>query len=94
MWLLGLGALCLVAPGSRVRIPVAFVGVAAVIAQVLYPWGYGRLLAGEPILVALQSARIALVVAAAVWCWYQVVLRPKSDCVEGDDGVTLDSEES
>ncbi len=76
VWLLGLGALCLVAPGSRVRIPVGLVAIAALITQVLYPWGYGRLLAGEPILVALQTARIGLVVAAVVWCWYQVVIAP------------------
>lgn len=93
IWLLGLGALCLVAPGSRLRTPVLLVAAAAVIAQVLYPWGYGRLLAGEPVLVALQTLRIALVVTAAGWSWYQVVLRPRSDGAPTVAGSTLDSEE-
>lgn len=76
VWLLGLGTLCLVAPGSRVRSAVWLVAVAAVITQILYPWGYGWLLAGHPWFVALQAVRISLVVVAAGWCWYQVVLRP------------------
>ncbi len=80
VWLLGLGTLCLVAPGSRVRGPVVLVAVAAVITQVLYPSGYGWLLAGDPTLVSLQALRIGLVVAAAAWAWYRVVLGPWSHC--------------
>ena len=74
IWLLGLGALCLVTPGSMLRVPVWLVAAAAAITQVLYPSGYGWLLAGDPLLVALQVVRIALVVTAAGWCWYRVML--------------------
>lgn len=74
IWLLGLGTLCLVTPGSRVRVPVWLVAAAALLTQILYPSGYGWLLAGDPGLVAIQVVRIGLVVIALVWCWYRVML--------------------
>ncbi|MEI2716729.1 MAG: glycosyltransferase 87 family protein [Candidatus Nanopelagicales bacterium] len=76
IWLLGLGALCLVAPRSRVRTAVWLVVAAAAIAQILYPGGYGRLLSGDPLMVTLQAVRVTLVVVAAAWSWYRVVVRP------------------
>ncbi len=78
IWLLALGTLCLVERDSRLRVPVWLVAIAALITQVLYPSGYGWLLAGDPVMVALQSVRISLVVIAAVWSWYRVVIAPAS----------------
>lgn len=75
VWLLGLGALCLVS--GRLHGPVWLVAGAAVVTQAIYPVGYGWLLAGEPLLVALQVLRLALVVAAAAWAWYRVVVAPR-----------------
>lgn len=76
VWLLGLGVLCWVTPGSVVRGPVVMVAGAAVIAQVLYPSGYGLMLAGDPGMVVLQAIRVGLVVAAVVMAWYRVMLKP------------------
>ena len=72
IWLLGIGALCLVDARSLVRTPVLLVAAAAVVTQVLYPWGYGALLGGEPLMTALQTIRIVLVVVAAVWAGYRI----------------------
>lgn len=74
VWLLGLGVLCLVA--GRLHGPVWLVAVAALVTQVIYPVGYGWLLAGDPALVALQVLRLALVVVAAGWSWYRVLIAP------------------
>ena len=74
VWLLGLGVLCLVT--GRLHGPVWLVAVAALVTQVIYPMGYGWLLAGDPVLVSLQVLRLALVVVAAGWSWYRVVIAP------------------
>lgn len=76
VWLLALGVLCLVTPGSRLRVPVLLVALAAALTQILYPYGYGRMLAGDPLMVAIQSTRILLVLVAAVWAAYAVLIRP------------------
>lgn len=76
IWLLGLGVLCWVTPGSLVRGPVALVALAAVVAQILYPSGYGLMLAGDPGMVAFQVIRIGLVVAAVVLAGYRVTIKP------------------
>jgi CHASE2 domain-containing sensor protein len=67
IWLLGLGALTLAAPASRVRVPVLLVAGAALLAQILYPWGYGAFLSGHWGFVAVHALRIILVAVAAVW---------------------------
>ncbi len=84
VWLLGLGVLCLVT--GRLHGPVWLVAVAAVVTQAIYPMGYGWLLAGDPGLVALQVLRLALVVVAAGWAWYRVVIAPPA-MTDSDDGV-------
>lgn len=76
IWLLGLGVLCWVTPGSLVRGPVALVAVAAAITQILYPSGYGLMLAGDPGMVAFQAVRIALVVTAVLVAGYRVTVKP------------------
>lgn len=76
VWLLALGVLCLVTPGSKLRIPVLMVAAAAAMTQILYPYGYGRMLAGDALMVTIQTIRVTLVVAAAVWCGRRVLLAP------------------
>lgn len=73
IWLLGIGSLCLADARSRVRLPVGLVVVATAIAQVVYPWGYDRLVAGDPFLVGLQVVRVGLVVSAAVLAGWAVL---------------------
>lgn len=76
IWLLGLGVLCLTDPMSRLRVPVVLVAFAALITQILYPSGYGWLLAGDPGMVALQSLRIGSVVLACCWSLWRVIAAP------------------
>lgn len=76
VWLLGLGVLALVTPGSVVRLPVVLVAVAAVLAQLIYPMLYGSMLAGDVLAVALQTLRIGLVVAAVVIAGYRIAIQP------------------
>ncbi len=49
------------------RVPIVLVTVAAALTQLLYPVLYERLLAGDPLLVAVLTARNAVVVALLVW---------------------------
>lgn len=82
IWLLALGVLCLTDPRSRLRIPVALVAFAALITQVLYPSGYGWLLAGDPGMVALQTLRITCVLVACGWSLWRVVGAPPAAATE------------
>lgn len=66
IWLVGIGAVCLVSSRTRMRLPVLLVSVAAVITQAIYPPLYAELIAGFPGATALQAARIGLVVTAMV----------------------------
>ncbi len=84
IWLLALGALCLAGP-SRLRSPVVMVAVAAFLAQLLYPWGYGDFLGGHGGFVAVQAVRIALVVAAAAVALLRIS-RPVAAQPETSDG--------
>lgn len=74
IWLLGIGALCWAASDSRLHRSVGLVLAATVIAQILYPWGYTALLAGDLWAVVAQMLRIGLVVAATVLAARSVLL--------------------
>lgn len=80
IWLLALGALCLAAARSVMRLPVLLVAAAALLAQMLYPWGYGAFLGGEWPFVAVQTVRIGLVVVAAMIALVRIA-RPTADVV-------------
>ena len=74
IWLLGIGALCWAASRSRLHQSVGLVLAATLVAQFLYPWGYGALLAGEWWAVVAQTVRIGLVLVATVLAARAVLL--------------------
>lgn len=78
IWLLGIGALCWALSHSLLHRSVGLVLGASLIAQVLYPWGYGALLAGEWWAVVAQTLRIGMVLAATVLAARAVLLPGRS----------------
>jgi hypothetical protein len=76
IWLLGIGALCWATYGSQVRRSVGLILAAAILAQILYPWGYGALLTGQLPATIVQILRIGLVVAATVLAAKAVLGKP------------------
>ncbi len=66
IWLLGLAAVCLGDPGSRMRRTTALLVAAAAATQLVYPWLYSALLDGHPAAVLVQSIRVVLTVTATV----------------------------
>jgi len=76
IWLLGLAAVCVGDPRSRMRRTTALLVAAAAATQVVYPWLYSALLDGHPAAVLVQSVRVALTMAATVTALL-VLLRPR-----------------
>lgn len=66
IWLLGIGAVCLVWRRTAMRVPVVLMLAAAAAAQILYPFAYSNLITGGVAATVLQALRIVLVVAASV----------------------------
>lgn len=67
VWLVGLAAVALLDPRSRLRTVVAIVIVASMLTQVVYPWSATQLVTGDVLTVAVQALRIVgLLVAAAL----------------------------
>ncbi len=66
VWLVALGALVVADPRSRLRRSVVLVCVGAAVTQLIYPWGYGEMLAGSWYAVLLQTVRIVLTLVATV----------------------------
>lgn len=64
IWLLGLAAVCLGDPGTRMRRTITLVVAAGVAGHLVYPWLYSALLDGNPGALLVQAARIGLVLAA------------------------------
>jgi hypothetical protein len=91
IWLLGLGAVCLGDPGTRMRRTTALLIGAGVATQLVYPWLYTALLDGRLIALAVQTARIGLTVAATVVAIGVLMARPAQDVagspVPGSPGV-------
>jgi len=75
IWLLGLAAVCLATPHTRMRWPAALICAAAVLTQAIYPPLYTELINGEAFASALQVTRVALVVAACVLAIGSIVRR-------------------
>lgn len=75
VWIAGLAAVALLDPRTRMRPVVALLVPMALIAQALYPFGYGSLLGGDALAVLGQTLRIGLLVAATGWA-VVAVLRP------------------
>ncbi len=66
IWLLGLAAVCLGDPGTRMRRTVALLIGASAATQLIYPWLYTALLEGNPVAVLVQTVRVGLTLAATV----------------------------
>lgn len=58
---------------TRYRIPATLVLLIAALTQVIYPYLYGYLVAGNPVMVLVLAVRNALVVAVAVWAVRELV---------------------
>ncbi|MGB8021158.1 MAG: hypothetical protein WCF04_08025 [Candidatus Nanopelagicales bacterium] len=66
IWLLGLAAVGLADPASRMRRTTALLVGAGLATHLIYPWLYSALLAANPVAVVVQTVRVALTVAATV----------------------------
>ncbi len=66
VWLLGLGALALTDPRTRLSPVLPLVAVGSLVAQPLYPLWYGELMSGSWFAVLAQCVRVGALVAATV----------------------------
>lgn len=68
IWLIGIGAVAMTFPGSRQRPVVALILAAALLTQVVFPFGWDGLASKDPQLLSVLAlvARNALLVAATV----------------------------
>ncbi|WP_329069099.1 glycosyltransferase family 87 protein [Streptomyces sp. NBC_01429] len=66
LWLVGLAAVCLTLRGSRMVLPAGLVLAATAVTQLEFPLMFDRVVAGEPVGVALLFTRNGLLVAAAL----------------------------
>ncbi|MGY3201171.1 hypothetical protein ACVW19_001686 [Streptomyces sp. TE5632] len=64
VWLVGLAAVCLCHPGSRMRLPVALVLVASFVTVLEFPLWFAHVVASDPLGIALLFLRNGLLVAA------------------------------
>jgi hypothetical protein len=84
IWLLGLAAVTLGDPASRMRRTSMLLIAAGLATQLVYPWLYSALLEGNAVAVAVQTVRVGLTLAATVVA-LGVVLRPEAQ-IEGSNG--------
>lgn len=78
IWLMGLAAVALSDPGTRMRHTIRLLIAVGVATQVVYPWLYSALLDGSPVAVLVQSVRVLLTLAATVTA-AGVLLRAEPD---------------
>lgn len=99
VWLLGIAAVALLDRATAMRPVVALLVPMALVAQVIYPWGYGSLMGGGVLSVTLQTVRIGLLVTATFLA-LRVVYRaaragvPMADLDGADDAVDAPARES
>jgi hypothetical protein len=92
IWLLGLAAVTLGDPTSRMRRTSMLLIAAGLATQLVYPWLYSALLAGNPVAVLVQSVRVGLTLAATLVA-LGVVLRPAAQ-IEGSQAAGSPASES
>lgn len=66
VWLVGLAAVALLDPRSRIRVVVALIVAVSLLTQVVYPWSATQLVTAEPGAIIAQALRIAALLAALV----------------------------
>jgi hypothetical protein len=86
IWLLGLAAVCLGDPATRMRRTTALLIGAAAATHLVYPWLYTALLEGRLVALLVQTARIGLTVAATVLAIGVLLGRPAQEAA-GSPGV-------
>ena len=75
VWLVGLAAVALLDPRSRLRVVVALIVVVSLLTQVVYPWSATQLVTAEPGAIIAQGLRIAALLAALVLALRAVLSR-------------------
>ncbi|MEU8955745.1 glycosyltransferase 87 family protein [Streptomyces sp. NPDC048518] len=80
LWLVGVGAVCLVFRGSRMEVPVRLVLAATFVTFLEFPVWFSHVVASDPLGVALLLVRNGLLVAATLLAcrnlWRQTVSEP------------------
>lgn len=66
VWLIGITAVMLLDPRTRLRRAAAVVVVVSVLTQVVYPWSATQLVTGDPLTIVVQGLRVVGIVAATV----------------------------
>lgn len=67
VWVVGIAAVCLLDPKTRMRPIIWLCLAAAIFGQLVYPLFYGGMMNGGIIGVTFQSARIGFLLAATIW---------------------------
>jgi len=96
VWVVGIAAVCLLDPKTRMRpiiwlcLPAAFFG------QVIYPFFYGGMMDGAILGVTFQLLRIGFLLAATIWAVMKIFqpAQPSEDAVDAaaDATANLDDE--
>lgn len=66
VWLIGITAVMLLDPRTRLRRVAAIVVVVAMLTQVVYPWSATQLVNGDPLTIIVQGLRVTGIVVATV----------------------------
>jgi len=86
VWVAGIAAVCLLDPGTRMRPVIVLLMPVAALGQILYPMHYDWLLSDRWEGLAIQSARILLLLVATGWGLVRL-LRPGARGAVGIDAV-------
>ena len=78
VWLVGLAAVAMIDPTSRLRRVVAIVIVVSLLTQIVYPWSATQLVTGEPVAIIAQAARIVGLLAAVVLSLLALLRTPRA----------------
>lgn len=81
-WLAAPVVLGIVTTGARFRVSAAVALVLAALTQLIYPYFYDELLAGDPVLLLVLTIRNAVLIALLCWC---VVRLWKAGAEESED---------
>ncbi len=72
VWVVGIAAVCLLDPRTRMR-PIIWLCVpAAIFGQLIYPFYYGSMMEGAVLGVSMQVARIGFLLAATIWATMRI----------------------
>lgn len=77
IWVVGIAAVCMLDPATRMRPIIGLVLVTTLLGQLLYPTFYASMTHGEWPGVLIQTLRIALLVTATIWALALIMRRPR-----------------